>query len=155
MSQFQRGWSPHPDAMSSPFVSDQEVTASACVTALCAVCDRRADWSDDWSQRFSVGEFAILETGDRVALHFDRGFTLSSTPGEVDAVPTNLLVEQIFDVVAPDDDDVDRSKRWLWLAELANKRGLDVTAAQLSELPYEILITDRVLTSLTNPEENS
>lgn len=152
MSEHQQGWSPHPDAMSPPYVGDREVSASASVTALCAICDRRADWSDDWSQRFSVGEFAILETGDRVALHFDRGFTMSSRPGEVDAIPADLLVEQVLDVVAPDDDDVRMSHRWEWLADLAGRRGLDVTAAQLSELPYEVLVTDRTLLWLASIE---
>ncbi|MDE0579887.1 MAG: hypothetical protein OXI29_08440 [bacterium] len=139
--------------MPSPPVSDQEVTALTSVTALCAVCDRRDDWSDDWSQRFSIGEFAILETGDRIALHFERGFTLSSMPGDFESIPANLLIEQIHDVVASDDDEISLSNRWLWLAGLANKRGLEVTAAQLRELPYEILITDRVVLWLTHPDE--
>ena len=56
------------------------------------------------------------------------------------------IVEQIkqgvLNVVLPDDDEEREEHPWLWLAELARVKGIDVTADELSRLDYDVVFTD-------------
>jgi hypothetical protein len=51
----------------------------------------------------------------------------------------------VLNVVLPDDDESEDDHPWSWLAELAQARGLDLTAEDLQALPYEVILTDRVI----------
>jgi hypothetical protein len=102
-------------------------------------------------QSFSVSEFVTLEDGRRVILHEDRGFTtgLRSTgrsgPGDLrEPVTLESLTQDVLSVVLPDDDESTEDHPWSWLADLARARGLNVTADDLRNLPYEVVFTDKV-----------
>jgi hypothetical protein len=75
-------------------------------------------------------------------LHQERGFTLSRAVGA--SLPGTVLVDQVLHVVLLDESGSD-DHSWSELAELARNRGLEVTADQLRQLPYEVLVTDRIL----------
>ncbi|MFI6820109.1 hypothetical protein ACIBJE_04050 [Micromonospora sp. NPDC050187] len=120
-------------------------------------CDLRGEYPDDVCTRsFLVSEFAMLENGRRVLLHAERGFTVTarstSAPGD-GAVPLHeardSLTQQVLIVVLPDDDACAEEHPWSWLAELAQARGLEVTADDLRGLPYEVVFTDAVSRWLT------
>ncbi|WP_158632225.1 hypothetical protein [Micromonospora sp. Llam0] len=52
-------------------------------------------------------------------------------------------------VVLPDDDETAEEHPWLWLADLARSRGLDVVADDMRALPYEVILTEDVTRWLT------
>jgi len=57
-------------------------------------------------------------------------------------------------VVLPDDEDDTEPHPWSWLSDLAEARGLAATAADLRELPYDVVFTDALRRWLANsPEE--
>jgi hypothetical protein len=120
------GWRVHPNA---------EVRAKlppvkpGRVVGLGAICDLGAQRPDDArDQSFSVSEFVAVEDGRRVILHEDRGFTVGlrstgrSNPGDLR----------------------EHDHPYSWLADLAQARGLDVSADDLRSLPYEVTFTDKV-----------
>ena len=115
------------------------------IVALGALCDLGPASGDEGSQSFSVGEFALLDDGRRVMLHSDRGFTLGAPEGKVkDGLTAESLTQDVLNVVLPDDDDSMDDHPWSWLAELARARGLDVPEEHLRELPYDVVLTDRL-----------
>jgi len=61
------------------------------------------------------------------------------------------MSQQVLNVVLPDDDECGDEHPWSWLAELARKHGIDVTADELKELQYEVVLTDRVTRWLVTP----
>lgn len=92
-----------------------------------------------------MSEFAQLDSGERVILHRDRGFTIRSNEGEVRALESAAsITATVLNVVLPDDDEVMERHPWTWLAELALTQGLDVAAEQLERLPYEVVLTSKV-----------
>ena len=121
------------------------------VVGLGAVCDVDPPRDDPRDQGFTLGEFVTLDDGRRVLLNEDRGFTIgirsTGEPRPRD-VRRGLTVEQLTRdallVVLPDDDDDPEPHPWSWLAELAQSRGLDVSADDLRELPYEVVLTDEL-----------
>jgi hypothetical protein len=145
------GWHPHPDAIDVRANSLPPVKPGR-VVALGAICDLgppRSDGSGD--QSFSVSEFVTLEDGRRVILHEDRGFTLGlrstgeSGSGDLRKHETlESLTQDVLNVVLPDDDECAEDHPWSWLADLARARGLNMTAEDLRDLPYEVVFTDKV-----------
>jgi hypothetical protein len=116
------------------------------VVGLGAICDLRTPGFDDkHSQSFSVSEFILLENGQRVILHAERGFTIGTGAGALrDYETPDSITHDVLNVVQPDDDECDDDHPWSWLAELARARGLDVAAEDLQGLPYEVILTDNV-----------
>ncbi|XTZ15757.1 hypothetical protein ACQSSU_30890 [Micromonospora echinospora] len=55
----------------------------------------------------------------------------------------------MLSAVLPDDEESGEEHLWSWLAELAEARGLEVTADDLRGLPYEVVFTDAVSRWLT------
>ncbi|MFG1950989.1 hypothetical protein [Micromonospora sp. NPDC048830] len=51
--------------------------------------------------------------------------------------------------VLPDEEESGEDHPWSWLAELAQARGLEVTADDLRGLPYEVVFTEAVSRWLT------
>jgi hypothetical protein len=98
-----------------------------------------------------VSEFVTLEDGRRVILHEDRGFTIGwrsseSGSGDIRGHETrDSITRNVLNVVLPDDDECAEDHPWSWLADLARARGLNVTAEDLRGLPYEVILTDRVM----------
>jgi hypothetical protein len=124
------------------------------VVGLGAICDvdpiRNRDSREN---HFSVSEFAVLDNGERVMLHNERGYSGRSSSGDIWAHETvETITRDVLTTVLPDEDDTDDEHPWEWLAELAQKQGIDVTADVLRQVPYEVVLTERVLQRLpTNP----
>jgi hypothetical protein len=144
------GWNAHPGAVDRP--AKLPPAKSGSLIGVGAICDLRPQPLDDSrSMSFAVGEFVALADGRRVILHEERGFTvgLRSTsgtdPGNIqDHETADSIIRNVLNVVLPDDDDPAEDHPWSWLAELAQARGLDVTAEDLRGLPYGVILTDRV-----------
>jgi hypothetical protein len=116
-----------------------------CVTVvgLGAICDLSPSGNDD-PREFGlvVSEFVLLDNGDRVTLHSERGFSGRSSSGSIWAHATidSITRGVLTTVLAADDDD----HPWEWLADLARRHGIDVTADELREVPYEVVISEPV-----------
>jgi hypothetical protein len=145
-----RGWSAHPQGgdhpVEHPNVTDPaEPARSRRVVGIGADCDFRTGAAEPGaSQSFSVTEFVVLQDGRRVVLD-NRGFTLGSNagPDHADLTP-QIMRRQVLNVVLPDDDESEDDHPWSWLAELAGRQGIEVTANELKELQYEVVLADRV-----------
>jgi hypothetical protein len=149
------GWAPSPvgprdDHPGRSEVGDDgevlDASSIARVVGLGAICGLRTpDFDDDGrSQSFWVSEFARLANDRRVILHEARGFTVGggSSSGTVqDDLTPDSITRDVLNVVLPDPDDGE-DHPWSWLAQLARFRGLDVTAEELRDLPYEVILTD-------------
>lgn len=143
------GWRPHPDAVEDqPALLPVEPGSVAGVGAICDLGPQRP--GDARSQSFAVGEFVALDDGRRVLLHKDRGFTIGIPPREPgadhlrDHETPDSITQNVLIAVLPDDDDSGEDHPWPWLAELAQARGLNVTAEDLRGLRYEVILTDNV-----------
>jgi hypothetical protein len=117
------------------------------VVGLGAICDLDPAGNHDPRENgFKVSEFALLDTGERVTLHAERGYGGRSSSGVIWAHETvETITRDVLTTVLPDDDDIDEEHPWEWLAELAHAQGIDVTADDLRQVPYEVVLTERVL----------
>ncbi|WP_326600037.1 hypothetical protein [Streptomyces sp. NBC_01803] len=123
------------------------------VVALGAICDIGEPSLDRGSQNFIVSEFALLEDGRRLILHAERGFTVGWGGGSGDepilaTASVESITHNVLNVVLPDDDDYPGDHPWEWLAELSQARGIAVSADDLRELPYEVVLSDRLRDAL-------
>lgn len=121
-----------------------------------AICDLADGSRFGGSQSFDVSEFIVLANGQRVLLHSDRGFTVGmgaavrDRVAEVrDLVTEEDLVRSTLNTVLPDTDDSEPHP-WTWLLELALSKGVMLSSAEIRELPYEVLLTQRVISWLTS-----
>ena len=149
------GWARHPDGHSArgvrPLLPAEDRTSEIVgVGARCVLGATRS--SDEHSQSFQVREFLVLANGHRVELHDERGFTLGAPGGSVrEGLTRHHLVDSVLGAVLPDDDGSGSDDHpWSWLAELAQARGLQVTAARLAGLSYQVVLDDTVTQWLTN-----
>lgn len=141
---------------------------SVRVVGIGAICDFASEAPESGpSQSFSVRQFVELENGRHVVID-DRGFTQSSVrqlqvledgrrvvlenaaPARSGMTPDRMR-QQALNVVLPDDDECEEAHPWLWLAEQARKQGIDVTADLLKELPYQVVLTQRLAKWLKTP----
>lgn len=150
MSDVEGDWQPYPGARKQTAFRLPPVEPGR-VVGLGAICDLRSPHADSRDQSFGVSEFVTLEDGRRVLLHEDRGFTggVRSTgePKPRDyrcGLTLEQLTRDVLLVVLPDDDDDTQPHPWSWLSDLARSRGLDVTAEDLRELPYDVVFTDKL-----------
>ncbi|MEM9562832.1 MAG: hypothetical protein AAGA93_09460 [Actinomycetota bacterium] len=154
-----RGWSPldakHGEGETINEQQNDEQKKGAkdiTVIGVGAVCDLASDVADNaTSTSFVVNEFLLTGQGDRIRLHNERGFTLSGVAGGDDPLPTTTFIQQVLNVVLPDDEDDEEDHPWSWLAELAEERGIVVGESELAALRYEVLLSDRVLRWLAPP----
>lgn len=110
-----------------------------------AICDLSSTPRAFSSQNFGVREFVLLESGHRVILHSERGFTVGSKTVPVRELLTEAgVVGDVLNTVLPDDDEDHEPHPWEWLAELARAKGVRITAEELKQLPYEVLLAERV-----------
>lgn len=113
-----------------------------------AICDVRAKRDDDpCSMSFSVAEFVTLSGGRRVILHEERGFTLGGR-GPRAYCTREMLVRNALNAVLPDENETVESHPWVWLAERARARGIDVTPGDLRQLEYQVIFSNEVATLL-------
>ncbi len=158
MSGVEGGWQPYPGARSGEAAFQLPPVEPGRVVGLGAICDLHPPGSDPRAQSFDVSEFVTLEDGRRVLLHDGgRGLTIgirSTGTSKPPDVRRRLTLEQltsdVLTVVLPDDEDDTEPHPWSWLSGLARARGLDVTADDLRELPYDVVFTDELREWLTS-----
>ncbi|MEH0929852.1 hypothetical protein [Micromonospora sp. CPCC 205558] len=152
MDNEEAGWRPYPGAYRAP--ENLRPVEPGRIVGLGASCDLREAYPEDAGTRsFTVSEFAILEDGRRVLLHADRGFTVTARStgvpgGVVPLIETrDSITQHVLNAVLPDDEECAKGQDhpWSWLAQLARARGLDATAEDLRDLPYEVVFTDRTI----------
>jgi len=121
------------------------------IVGLGAICDLGPHALDDPSEHnFDICEFALLDNGERVILHADRGYHGWTSAGNIWAHQTvERIAQNVLMTVLPDDDDTEDEHPWEWLAELAQAQGIRVTADDLREVPYEVVLTERVIRQLS------
>ena len=152
MSGVEGGWQPYPGAPDGEAAFRLPPVEPGRIVGLGAICDLGPLYADPRDQGFKVSEFVTLEDGRRVLLHDGgRGFAggvRSTGTWKPPDVRWKLTVEQltsdVLTVVLPDDDDDPEAHPWSWLSDLARSRGLDVTADDLRELPYDVVFTDEL-----------
>jgi hypothetical protein len=89
---------------------------------------------DQQGMDIDVHEFAVLDNGQRVALHQERGFSTSATHMTGDHAERSVLT-----TVLPDDAEVTGEDHpWEWLASLIRTHGVAVTPEQLKTMPYVV-----------------
>lgn len=121
------------------------------VVGLGAFCELSASGNDDpRRQRFDVSEFAVLDSGVRLVLHTDRGFTGGTNAADIWAHQTrDGLTRDVLCTVLPDDaEETGDDHPWEWLAELLGEQGIVVAPDDLRSLPYEVEFADAVLERL-------
>jgi hypothetical protein len=104
---------------------------------------------------FEVHEFAVLDSGRRVTLHAERGWTtwLRST-GQSEPLDawTFITLEQlerdVLNVVLPDDENTEEQHEWDWLRELLDNQGVATSVEHLKTVPYTVEFSARVLARL-------
>jgi hypothetical protein len=105
--------------------------------ALVAAC-KLALHSD---REVSVSIREVLEMDDlsRVVLKSDRGFGSRVFPGGPHGVEAADLDSGVLMALLPDDaEESGEQREWERLAEIANERGIPITAAELMTLPSRI-----------------
>ena len=150
MSGVESGWQPYPGAHDGEAAFRLPPVEPGRVVGLGALCDLGPTGADARDQAYKVSEFVTLEDGRRVLLHDGgRGFATGirssgqSTPADVRwGLTLEGLTSDVLTVVLPDDGP--EPHPWSWLAELAQARGLDVTADDLRALPYDVVFTDEL-----------
>ena len=153
MSRVEGGWQPYPGAPSGEAAFDLPPVEPGRVVGLGAICDLRPLRAEPRSQGFTVSEFVTMDDGRRVLLH-DGGRGLAAggvrttggwrAPDVRWGLTLEGLTRDVLTVVLPDDDDDPEPHPWAWLSDLARARGLDVTAADLREMPYDVVFTDEL-----------
>jgi hypothetical protein len=153
VSRVEGGWQPYPGAPSGEAAFDLPPVEPGRVVGLGAICDLHRLRADPRSQGFTVSEFVTMDDGRRVLLH-DGGRGLAAggvrttggwrAPDVRWGLTLEGLTRDVLTVVLPDDDDDPEPHPWAWLSDLARARGLDVTAADLREMPYDVVFTDEL-----------
>ncbi len=91
----------------------------------------------------------MLENGDHVNLHAERGFSGRTNGADFwDQVTSDSIVRDVLSTVLPSAPDPVEGHPFGWLAELCRAKGIDANAADLRRVPYEVVLSDRVLTRL-------
>jgi hypothetical protein len=109
---------------------------------------------EDFNQgvSFAVHEFADLADGQRITLHTERGFTMSTGASRGSrprdnwrSVTLERLQRDVLTTVLPDDAEESQEEHpWEWLAELLRVHGVEATPDELRRLPYQVVFSDRL-----------
>ena len=128
------------------------------VVGLGAICDLDVSphaINDKRHHSFTVCEFALLDNRERVTLHSERGYFGHASSGSIWAAMTvEEITRDVLNVVLPDPEDGEEHP-WEWLAELAQAHGIDVNADDLRQVPYEVVLTERLLQRLSTSASSS
>ncbi|WP_207218961.1 hypothetical protein [Pengzhenrongella frigida] len=122
------------------------------VVATVAVCDVDENPTRNTLPNISMKITQCVRLADEslIRLDMDRGVTSvrhGAAEGEVISWkrPADEVIAEILDLVRTDDEDDPEAHPWDDLAEAARKRGIDVDAATLSGLPYQVLLSAEVV----------
>jgi hypothetical protein len=99
---------------------------------------------------FRIEEFATLSDGHRLVLTDDRDWGSSGPrgggPDDLWAYETVETIEStVRNVVLPDDaEETGEEHPWTWLAERTRALGVETTPEELRQLPYDVVLSDRL-----------
>lgn len=135
-------------AESFPPLSGQ-MASTLRVTSIAAVCDLDETPTDNLRPHFSVKitQCAVMSDGSMISLDLGRGITaISHGPGPAMwKHSSDGLIAEILDLVRVDDPQKPGEHPWEEIAAAARSRGIDIDAATLSDLPYRVMLSDRVI----------
>jgi hypothetical protein len=116
------------------------------------ICDLSADEGEERRKgSFSVSEFVVLDTGARIILHAERGYTSWISSGDFWTHTTaESIVKSVLTTVLPDDGADEHP--WEWWAELAAALGIEVSGDELRRVPYQVVLADQLLRRLAATE---
>jgi hypothetical protein len=135
----------------------------AAVKRLLTLVDLNYDMRHGSQTSFSACHEALLDDGRRVLLLDDRGWSSSirRATGDSDSPPdvpdfwavtsAEEIEETSRSVVGPDEPFGGRSQadmerdHWAYLAEILRQQGVAVNADELTGLPHDVVLSDRVL----------
>jgi hypothetical protein len=104
---------------------------------------------------FVAEEFAVLDDGTLLRFPDGRGWGISASGGRpASSTWERLTVESVtadaLTVVLPDDAEViGEEHSWTWLASSLAEHGVVTTPAKLTVLPYEVVLSHRLLGRLS------
>ncbi|MDV2982279.1 hypothetical protein [Glutamicibacter sp. HZAU] len=117
--------------------------------ALAAVCDMDETLTDNLRPSISVKitQCILMSDGSMISLDLARGFTaISHGPGPARwRRSSDELIAEILDLVRVDDPENPGEHPWDEIAAAAQSRGIEIDAAQLKQLPYQVLLSDKVI----------
>ena len=121
------------------------------VTGTVAVCELDETPTANTLPSISVKitQYVRLSDDSLIRLDMDRGVTSVRHGADVGEViswkqPLEQVVAEVLDLVRADDEQDPQRHPWDELAAAARKRGVDVDAATLSALPYEVFLSAEV-----------
>lgn len=111
---------------------------------------------DPREMSFSALHLAVLDDGRRLTLLDDRGWSVSGPPDLWQETTVEEIVEDARTVVGPDEAHGDHSQtdmaanHWGGLASTLRQHDVLVDPKQLSRLPHDVELTERVRDRLTD-----
>ncbi len=111
---------------------------------------------DPHSMSLSVRHLAVLQDGRRLTLLDDRGWSASGPPDIWRETSIEMVEETARMVVGPDEPFGTHSRadmeadHWTGLAGVLRRQGVLISAEQLSQLPHDVELTDRLRARLTD-----
>lgn len=107
---------------------------------------------EDESDRMSLTALhhAVLDDGRRITLLDDRGWSVSGPPDLWQRTTAHDIADDARMVVGPDEPHGDRTHadmaadHWAGLAEILREHGAIVSGADLSRLPHEVELSQRL-----------
>ena len=116
--------------------------------ATVAVCELGTPSPDNTAPTvaMTITQCVRLSDDSLVRLDMDRGFSSSHHGAPAGATiswrrPLDEVIAEVLDLVGTDDEDDPGGHPWEELAAAARTRGIDVDAATLSRLPYQVLLS--------------
>lgn len=157
-------------SMENPNPSDlTRYSGSGRVVGIGAICDfESAPPMPGLPWRFAIKEIVVLEDGRRVVVDEHDLNQLHSVRQVVDledgrrvlldnvnplgaGLAPDYIRQDVLNVVLPDDDAeaLQEAHPWPELAQRARRLGIEVTADELKALDYQVILTERVVQSLS------
>lgn len=127
----------------------EKMASNLKATSIAAVCDIDETPTDNSRPSISVKitQCILMSDGSMISLDMGRGFTaISHGPGPARwRQSSDALISEILDLVRVDDPEKPGEHPWEEIAAAAQSRGIDTDAARLKEMPYQVLLSDRVI----------
>ncbi|WIV44158.1 hypothetical protein [Glutamicibacter nicotianae] len=130
-------------------VLPHEMTSNLKALSIAAVCDIVETLTDNLRPSISVKitQCILMSDGSMISLDLDRGFTaIYHGPGPARwRRSSDELIAEILDLVRVDDPVKPGEHPWDEIAAAAQNRGIDIDAAKLKALPYQVMLSDKVI----------
>lgn len=128
------------------------------IQSLGVLCTWESGNPDEESASFGLAEYAVTNSGERVVLHNDRGWTAGrlyrmGTPPVnywMSGVILDDLIASTHSTLLPDEDDDDHD--WVRLVYLLEAQGIGTTVEYLRSVPYLFEVSSNLVPMLTPGE---